>query len=100
MAESLINIEALAALSYLEIAAGRKDKIAEDIGEILLYVERIRALDLSDEPDPREVQTPSDMREDIVGNHSEVECERIVENFPSVSSDGLLEAHAALGRDL
>lgn len=98
MSNNLINIDALSTLANLEIPSSRKAKLAEDIGEILSYVERLQALDVGSEHDPRLLRSVGDLREDVVGPSAEEERRGVVRNFPSVSEDGLLAAHAAIDR--
>ena len=96
MSDTLINIDALSELAHLEIPSSRKEKLAEDIGEILKYVERLRALDVGGERDPRDIRFVSDLREDVVGSRTRDERDGVVRNFPGVSKDGLPQVHAAL----
>lgn len=100
MSNNPINIDALSALANLEIPSSRKAKLAEDIGEILSYVERLQALDVGGQHDPRLVRSVDDLREDVVGPSREEERRGVARNFPSVSETGLLTAHAAIDRDL
>lgn len=93
-----VNIDALSVLAHLEIPSSRKAKLAEDIGEILSYVERLQALDVGGEHDLRDVRSAGDLREDVVGLSAEEERLGVARNFPGVSEDGLLEAHAAIDR--
>lgn len=100
MSNPLTNIDALSALANLEIPSSRKAKLAEDIGEILSYVERLQALDVGRQHDPRDVRSVSEMRNDVVEPLAQEERDGVVRNFPRVSEDGLLEAHAAIDRDV
>jgi aspartyl/glutamyl-tRNA(Asn/Gln) amidotransferase C subunit len=94
------EFENLIALSALEIPHEKHGKLGDDISSILSYVEKLQGIDFGDISDPREILIAKDLRDDIVVDNLHNERDILLSNFPSKTSDDLLEAEAVLPRDI
>ena len=90
------KLELLEELAGLKVPADERDKIVEDLGAILGYVEQLKELDLPQKDFVREVVAGDDYRADEVAAATPEEQKAVMDNFPVKSDDGLLEAHAVL----
>lgn len=95
-----VDISVLAALAHVDVSTKRREKLQEDILAILAYVETLQHLNVPAIGDERASLSVPNLREDELVACTPEERRGVVENFPHMSGDGLLEASAALARDL
>ncbi|PIR47816.1 hypothetical protein COV06_00215 [Candidatus Uhrbacteria bacterium CG10_big_fil_rev_8_21_14_0_10_50_16] len=92
------QFDTLLQLASLHVDASERERLQDDIGSILSYVDKLQGLKLDSVEFARTVVAAESYREDIIIPAAPAERKMVIENFPSTTSDNLLEAHAVIDR--
>ncbi|HBU27962.1 TPA: hypothetical protein DEB00_02490 [Candidatus Uhrbacteria bacterium] len=92
------QFETLLQLASLHVDEDERAGLQQDVVSILSYVDKLQELQLDSVEFVRSVVPVEALRIDEVKPATQEEQTSILHNFPSKTSDGLLEAHAVVDR--